>query len=364
MSGKMILTRKIQLLVNSQDETFIQETYARLYQWQRMCCKAANYIFTHCYLQEQVKELFYLTDDVHVKLANIAKDEDGILTTSKSNSTYQVLSKHFKGEMPMGILSCLNNSLVSLYQKEKSEYFKGTRSLRNYKRDIPIPINASDLRQLQPAPRGGNFCFQLFGIPFRTYLGKDFFDKRVLLEKVILGQVKLCSSSIKLEKGKIYLLAALEYEQEKHELLPEIIAEASLSIETPIVLTIQKSRFLIGNKEEFLHRRLAIQAAIERTKKGAAYNRSGKGRKRKLKSMEKYKDAENDFVNQKLHMYSRRLINICIKHQAATLLLTNDANAREEQKEDGFLLRNWSYSNLKDKIAYKAKRAGIVVIGE
>jgi IS605 OrfB family transposase len=142
------------------------------------------------------------------------------------------------------------------------------------------------------------------------------------------------------------------------------VAEAALSMEIPIVVTIQKSRYLIGNKEEFLHRRLAIQAAIERTKRGAVYNRSGKGRKRKLKSMDKYKDAENDYVNQKLHVYSRRLIDICIRHQAATLLLTNHAEAQEEKKEDHFLLRNWSYSNLKEKITYKARKAGIAVIEE
>lgn len=363
MLQKMILTRKIQILIDSKEDAFLSETFATLYQWQRMCFKAANYIFTHCYLQEQLKEMFYLTEEVQVKLANISKDENGILTTSKTNTTYQVLSRHFKGEMPMGILSCLNNSLVSLYQKERVDYFKGVRSLRNYKRDIPIPINASDLRQLQHV-KGGHFSFNLFGIPFKTYLGKDFYDKRLLLEKILKQEVKLCTSSIQLDKGKIYLLAAFEYEQERHELQPAVIAEAALSIETPIVVTIRKSRYVIGNKEEFLHRRLAIQAAIERAKKSAAYNRSGNGRKRKLKSLDKYKDAENNYVNQKLHVYSRKLIDFCIRHQAATLLLTNHTEAQGEKKEDQFLLRNWSYSNLKEKITYKAQKAGIVVIEE
>ena len=364
MSKSIILTRKVQILIDSKDDTFLKETYATLYQWQRMCCKAANYIFTHCYLQEQVKEFFYLTENAHVKLTDIRKDENGILTTSRTNSTYQVLSKHFKGTMPMSILSCLNNSLVSLYKKERLDYFKGLRSLRNYKRDIPIPIAASDIRHFKQLQAHGNFGFILFGIPFRTYLGSDFHDKRLLLEKLVAKEIKLCTSNIQLNKGKIYLLIAFEQQLEEHSLLPDIIAEASLSLEIPIVVKVQKSRYFIGNKEEFLHRRLAIQSAIERTKKGAAFNRSGKGRKRKLKSMEKYKDAEINYINQRLHVYSRRLIDLCIKHQAATLLLTNDKEAQEEQKENGFLLRNWSYSNLKEKIGYKARKAGIAVIEE
>lgn len=264
----------------------------------------------------------------------------------------------------MSILSCLNNSLVSLYKKERLDYFKGVRSLRNYKRDIPIPVAATDIRHLKQQNPNGNFSFVMFGIPFRTYLGRDFHDKRILLEKIVAKEIRLCNSNIQLDKGKIYLLLAFEQEQEQHSLLPDVIAEASLSLEIPIVVNIMKSRYLIGNKEEFLHRRLAIQAAIERTKKGASFNRPAKGRKRKMKSMDKYKDAELNYINQKLHLYSRRLVNLCIRHNAATLLLTNDKEAKEEQKENGFLLRNWSYSNLKEKIAYKARKAGIAVIEE
>jgi IS605 OrfB family transposase len=364
MSTKIVLTRKVQILIDSKDSAYIKETYATLHQWQRICCKAANFIFTHCYLQEQVKEIFYLTDGTQAKLANIEKDENGILTTSKMNSTYQVLSRHFKGEMPMSILSCLNSSLVGLFQKERAEYYKGTRSLRNYRRDIPMPVAANDIRHLQQIKTGGNFSFTIFGIPFRTYLGRDFHDKRVLLGKLVSGEVKLCTSNIQLEKGKIYLLVAFEYVQEQHQLSPDVIVEASLSLETPIVATVQKSRYMIGNREEFLHRRLAIQAAITRAKKAASFNHSGHGRKRLVKSLDKYKAVEVNYINHKLHVYSRRLIDICIRHKAATLLLTNHSEAQEEQKEDQFLLRNWSYSNLKEKIAYKARKAGINVIEE
>ena len=53
-----------------------------------------------------------------------------------------------------------------------------------------------------------------------------------------------------------------------------------------------------------------------------------------------------------------------VKHGAGTILLTNQAEKEEAAKEDAFVLHNWSYSGLKEKIAYKAERAGIVVITE
>ena len=71
--SSIILTRKIQLIVDSNDKQFIHQTYETLYRWQYICFRAANYIFTHRYLQEQVKELIYFTEEMRVKLADIQK---------------------------------------------------------------------------------------------------------------------------------------------------------------------------------------------------------------------------------------------------------------------------------------------------
>ena len=131
------------------------------------------------------------------------------------------------------------------------------------------------------------FCFSLNQIPFRTYLGKDFTDKWNLLHRVIKGETKLCTSHIKLKDGKIFWLAVLEIEKEKHCLRPEVIAEASLSLEYPIVVKSGKAKITIGTREEFLYRRLAIQAARKRAQVGATYSRSSNGIKRKTKAVDK-----------------------------------------------------------------------------
>ena len=365
MSGDtIILTRKIQLFIDSNDGDFIGQSYETLYQWQYACFRAANYIFTHHFLQEQVKELIYLTEETKIKLADIKKDADGILTTSKMNTTYQILVRHFKGEIPMHILSSLNMTLTTHFNNEKLLYLKGEKSLRSYKKNIPIPFRGTDITHLRPTANGKNFQFSLFKIPFRTYLGKDIYDKRVLLERTLQGAVKLCTSTLKLNKGKIFLLASFQVEKVQQELDNAIIAEASLSLEYPIIVRIGKSRYTIGSKEEFLHRRLAIQSARHRMQKAVTYNRSGHGRSRKLKALDGFQRKERDYVNHKLHVYSRRLIDICVKHKAATLLLVNQQEKEAAAQADEFLLRNWSYYELKEKIAYKASMVGITLIVE
>ncbi len=205
---------------------------------------------------------------------------------------------------------------------------------------------------------------EIICIPFRTYLGRDFSDKKVLLDKMMAGTIHFCSSSLQLKDNKIFLLAAFRMEKEKHPLNDNVIAEASLSIDYPVTVTIGKSHYNIGNKEEFLYRRLAIQAARRRVASAVQYNKGGKGKRKKLRALDRFVDAEKNYVANRLHVYSRRLIDICIRYGARTLILTRQEEKQEAAKEDGFLLRNWSYYELKEKISYKAEKAGITIIVE
>lgn len=364
MEGKkMVLTRKIQLLIDCDDKEQRTAYYEKLFKWQEMCFRGANFIFTHLFIQDQIRDIFYLTDDVKVKLVDNQKDEEGILNTSRMNTTYRLLSSYFKGKMPSDIFSNLNNSLYSLYGTERKDYWTGVKSLRSYKKTIPMPFSAKQIKMASDE-KGKNFSFTWFGIPFKTYLGTDRSDKRVLLQRHIAGNIKLCTSSIQVKSGKIYFLAAFEMDKQSHALKPNKIAEASLSIEHPIAVQIGKRLFQIGNKEEFLHRRLAIQSARHRLQQGSRYNRPGKGRKRKMKSLDSYAQKEKNYIDSRLHLYSRRLIELCVNNQAGMLLLLNQSAKEDVAKENEFLLRNWSYYGLKEKISYKAKRAGIEIIEE
>ena len=360
----MILTRKIQVQIDHPDKAFVSECYTTLLQWQYTCFKAANYIFTHYYLQEQIKEIVYLNDGIKVKLADSRKDPNGILTSSKMNTVYQVLSKNFKGSIPMSIINCLNMNLTKNFNNERVDYINGTRPLRNYKRNLPIPFRAGDIHRFHQPADEPFFRFHLFHLPMRTYLGSDITDKRPLLEQLARKEIRLHTSSLIIDGQKLFWMASFGMPKEEHTLDTSITARAELSIECPITVIINNTRYRIGSKEEFLYRRLALQAAQQRVQKAGPYNRAGHGRKRKLKAAHNYADAEKQYVSNRLHVYSRRLIDHCVKHRAGTLLLANQHANEAAAKEDPFLLRNWSYYQLKEKIKYKADRVGITLIEE
>lgn len=358
----MKLTRKIQLLIDLPTKEEQQEARIKLYQWRYRCFKAANLIISHLYIQEMVQEFFYFSEGVKYKLVDQKKDEDGIFNRSRINCTYRMASDRFKGEIPTNILTNLNSIILSSFKQNREEYWSGERSIHTYKRKMAFPFDMEGVCGLKFNPDKKAFCFKFFSIPMKTYLGRDFNDKWGLMHQLVGGEVKMRTSHIKLKNGKIFMMATFELEKEKHRLRPEVIAVASLSLEHPIVVKIGPEKLTIGNREEFLYRRLAIQAACKRTREGVKYARSGKGRKRKTKAMAQFRDKEKNYVNQRLHVYSRKLIDFCIQRQAGTLVLLDQEKKIELAKEEAFVLRNWSYYDLTTKIKYKAEKAGIELI--
>ncbi len=357
----LILTRKIQLIIDSDDKETRAAYQRELFEWQNVVVRSSNLVMTHQYVQEHLKDFVYLQDDVKVKLTDRLKDSVGIFNTSRLNTTYKLLSHYFKGRAPSNILSNVNVVLNKSFNADRMAYWKGEKSLRNYRRGIPIPFSANQLK-IKFNRKGEDFNVELFKIPFRTYLGKDNSDKKVLLQRVTEGQIKICASSLQISRSKIFLLLSLEIPKKEVRLHEHVIAEAFLSAEHPMTVSIDSMDFQIGNKEEFQHRRWAIQAARQRVQAGLKYHRGGKGRKRKFKSLDHYNQKERDYMASRLHLYSRKLIDICVASQAGTLRLVSPSNKRKIVDEDDPVLYNWGYYGLLEKIQYKAELVGIHVI--
>lgn len=360
------ITRKIQLNVNEPDAAIRKSHYEKLRHWNFIVFKAANLISSHHFLQEELKQFFYLTEEAQRKIADISKDEAGLLTTSRTNSTYQVLSKLFKGEVPMNIMTSINSTIVKTFNKERGEYFSGTRSLRSYRKEIPIPFGSAHIRNLVKQD-DGNYVFDLFGIPFKTYFGKDLSGNEIILDRAVTADAdyKLCDSSLQFSGKKLFWLAVFQFEKDNIELDKERELRASLSVETPIEISIGNKQYRIGNKDEYLYRRLAIQGALRRTQTGARYNRGGKGRKVKLQATDHFKLLEKNYITTRIHQYTAKLIDFCIKLKCGKLVLVNQEQKEEEAKADQeFLLRNWTYYGMKEKLEYKCRKAGIELVVE
>jgi len=359
----MILKRKVQIYIDSDIKEDREKYYEKLFSWRDIVYRGANLVLSNLYLQERLQDMVYLDEGVKAKIADSKLEDDGLLNCSRMGSGYKLLSKLFLKQVPMTIMACVNQMAYKQFMREKGEYWFGKRSIGNYKRTMPMPFSGTELK-LQIDESNYEYRFKLFKIPFRTYLGSDRSDKRALLKKAAQGGLKVCESAIQIVNGKIFLHIALELPVKNSDLDMYRIVEASLGIEHPVTVTVGKSSYQIGNKEEFMYRRLAIQAARLRLQRGLRYAKGGKGREKKLMALERFRKKELSYIDNKLHLYSRRLIDICLKTQSGNLLLVNQTAKEESAKEDELLLRNWSYCGLIEKIRYKARAVGINLIIE
>lgn len=378
-----IITRKIQIIITQEN---VKEVFEKLYKWQEITFRAYNYTATHLYFLENTKEFFYLNDDFKLDLSKKSEAKpDGILNTSKQNTTYQLLSSKFKGDIPTNILTNINSEVTSTFSKERKEYFSGKRSLRTYKRNVPIPFSKTEMRNFEKIvdKKGNiNYEFSMFGLQFQTFFGKDLSGNRSLFEKCLNEEYQFGGSKLFLDGSKIYLLLNIQFESTDNNLDPNKVATASLDYNCPISLSIGKNKFNIGSNT-YIKKRMGIKGSIRRIQKELKYAQGGHGRKKKLQKLEDFKKAEKDVVKSSLHKYSRELINICLKNNVGKLILSSDsefdksieAKIQEVKKNDSLsyaekqhlideakiIISTWSYLGLINLITYKANLHGIEI---
>lgn len=363
----MIITRKIEIFCCEDDKELRKQYYERLYEHINCAVKVANMTVSHLFMLDNTTP--YLSDEDREKLTYLGC---GGQKATKRNAPYVAASEQFKGKMSMNMIANLQNVICKEYADDRK---KGmwNRSLRSYKSNMPIPFQPKEFRDLrfveytdgEGQARTGCF-FSLMNIPFQMRFGRDRSNNRVIVERAIEGDYKMCTSSIQADGRKLFLLFCVDIPQQEVKLEEGKRMMAYLDVEVPIVCFVEgkRKKTEIGSKEEFLHRRLQIQEAVRRCQINNKYATGGQGRRRKCQAIERYHDKEKNYVGTKLHTYSRLLVDLAVKHRCSEIVLMKQTSREEKAKDEHakgepFVLRNWSYFGLKDKINYKAGRVGI-----
>lgn len=357
-----VITRKIQIIPQG-DKEQRNAIWQTLRGYEDSAFRAANYVATHAFVQEKISEFSYFHDDIKMKLTDRKKDDNGIFNTSSQNTTYRMLSAKYKGKIPSSIYCQINSVVRQTMATDKKDYFTGAKSLRSYKKGMPIPIGKRDLRNLTKDNEDkGNYSFTLFGMDFKTFFGRDLSGNEIIIDRASIGEYSLCDSSIQIKNNKIFLLAVIKFDSVKNDLKEDKVLNAKLGLLHPIEFEVGKNNYTIGNKEEFLHRRLQIQEGLRRCQISQRFNKGGKGRKKKLQATERYELAEKNYVTTRIHQYTAKLVDWCIKMKCGQLVLIEQEQKEEIAKEDEFLLRNWGYYGMKDLLKYKCNINGIKLV--
>lgn len=355
----MTLTRRIEVFICERDKELKKGYYKQVFDWRYQIVNGANELLSYLYSVDRLKYYKFLTEQSKIDLGIIGARGEPVKEGSVS---YVLLSERMKGVVPTDILNCLQRNVVAKYKLLKPTLFKGGCSLYSYKSNTPIPFSPRSLK-LQYNKDQDFYSFSLFNIPFSILLGRDRSNNRMILDCCLSGSCKICESSLMIDdtRKKLYLLLSYEKEEKRYVLNEELSVQASLSIDNPIIARFNKCEICIGNKEEFLYRRLQIQAAIRRTQINSKFSTGGKGRKRKLQAVDRFHDKEKNYIKTRIHTYSSMLVDFALQNRCKYIDLVNQADKEKIAKKNTFLLRNWSYYGLKKCIEYKANAKGIEV---
>lgn len=364
----MVITRKIEVFVYEDNKDLRKAYYEKLYANRDIAVKAANLTASILFAIDTPMPFLSDEDKETITFLGVKGNK-----ATKQNAPYVAASKAFKGEADMGMISCVLQNVQKMYQDDRK---KGmwNKSLRSYKGNMPVPYKADRFLNLrfdeytngEGEKREGCF-FTLMGVPFQMRFGRDRSGNRLIVERVLSGEYKMCTSSLQFDGKKIFLLLCVDIPKKEVKLDPKKTLYAFLGVMNPVVCTCDakgKKVWEIGTKEEFNYRRRQIQEAVWRCQVNSRYTVGGKGRKRKTQAIEHFHEKEKNYVDTKLHTYSRMLVDLAIKHECGTISLLNQKPRENKAKEDNqkgepFVLRNWSYYGFKDKIAYKCKMVGI-----
>lgn len=374
----MVTTRKIEVFICEDDKDQRKAYYDRLYANRDVAVKVANMAVSHLFALDNTMPYLSAEDKEKIEYLGCKGQK-----ATKQNAPYVAASEAFKGNAYMGMIPSVLQNVQKMYADDRK---KGmwNKSLRSYKSNMPIPLKASLYKNLRFAEytggdgeqRTGCF-FEVMNIPFQMRFGRDRSGNRLIVERVVSGEYKMCTSSIQVDGKKIYFLLCVDIPKQENKLNEDKTLYAYLGVMNPVVCTcdVKAAReydsgpkvFEIGTKEEFNYRRRQIQEAVRRCQINNRYSVGGKGRKAKCKAIERWHNKENNYVDTKLHTYSRMLVNLAVKHKCGKLMLLDQTRREDKAKEDNqngepFVLRNWSYYGFKEKIAYKCKMAGVKLV--
>lgn len=201
-------------------------------------------------------------------------------------------------------------------------------------------------------------------ITFKVVFGnwKKSHEMRNVFQYIFEDYYIVQGSSIQFGKdGKdIMLNLTLSIPVQEHDLDENVVVGVDIGTTIPAVCALncdKYSRASIGKKDDFLRVRTKIQNQRRTLQRNLKNTSGGHGRKKKLKSLDKFSEYESNFVKTYNHMISSHVVNFALRNNAKYI----NMEYLKGYDKSNFILRNWSYYQLQTQIEYKASMHGIEV---
>ncbi len=281
---------------------------------------------------------------------------------SERNFGYDILKRNYS-HIPGTIRTCINSDVFSNFKKDIQDIRSGKRSVRTYRKGVPIPFQLDKKKKIFTHENGNIIFHWINGIDFEIIFGKDKSSRRPEVEKIMAGELKMSDSKLQIKGKKIYLLLALNQSEEKIKLDKKISVGVDIGIVFPAYVCTNSGleHKKIGSIDDLFKLRMQMQKRHKRLQKDLVSTMGGKGRKKKLKALERLKQSERNFVRTYNHFVSKEVVHFATQQKASTIFMEDLSGFGKNRNKGDIVLRNWSYFELQSMIEYKAKLKGIEV---
>ncbi|MDO1449623.1 hypothetical protein Q0590_25320 [Rhodocytophaga aerolata] len=279
---------------------------------------------------------------------------------SRSQLSYRMIAeqyKHWGSHVYGALIAKVNADFLNDYVS----VVQGKRSIRNYKKGIPIPVRASSLRFEKDAEN--LYINWIKNIKFITVFGRDRSSRNTELDRLLSGEYDYGDSSLQIKGRKIFLLLSLKLPQKDTYLDPNKSLHVQAGIQVPVMCRVSGSEDhkLIGQADEILRKRMQFQTRNRNLQRALKDTVGGHGRGKKLQALDQIKEAERNWIRTYNHVLSKNVIAMCLKYNCGTILLEDIKELPKDEEEKKFYARNWAGFELKTMILQKAKVENIVV---
>lgn len=295
------------------------------------------------------------------------------LTGVKLTSDVNRYTKELAGFVATTISAASAVYAVNKVKEMSSDILRGNKSIPTYKRDGSFPMPAQGIKNLvRITPKKYQVKLSLLSLEGAKERGtttqqqvtlKTGNGANKILDRIIDGTYKMCDSTISRKKSKYYLNLVYQFEADR---LPCLSKDNVMGVDLGVVKAATlafnhtKKRYYIEGDEirSFRARTEARRIALLRQGKYCGDGRKGRGRKTKLKPIEKLRGKVENFKRTTNHRYAKFIVDMAIKHNCGVIQMEDLAGITKNADK---FLKSWTYDDLQRKIEHKAEVAGIEV---
>ena len=289
-------------------------------------------------------------------------------------------------------LAALSQSVCSRFNAIKGKILRGELSIPSYKRDIPIELQKRCIILEGREDENGNvvewmFRLALFSseakkkhnlsstvLRFKAIVpAKSAKTTRAILKCCYDNIYSISSSKLKYDNGKWFILLCYSFDNTK-KLLNITSASNIMGVHIAKDIAIicnfsdsEKKLTIYGDEvkrfeEQVEKRRQDIRKSSLKHSTTCGGGRVGHGYRKKMEPLEHISKKITNFRNTTNHRYSRQIVNWAVDNKCGIIQIEDLRGLSTDALERYTLLKNWSYYDLIDKIAQKAKEFGIKVV--